>query len=192
MKLCHPPRPARASRPRIPRCFATRTTARRVLMDGSRARPPDPGWVRDAPSLPKARGPSHDPGIEQDPHRAQPRHHDRRRALAARRGHRRARSQERAVDTAPPEIPQSLDVKIPKTAKGRARVSVHETGDTHGRYVAESSPDPVGPTTRSPLPGTGKSRTLTGPSGTKVWVRFARVRGQMQSDWSTPVLVTLP
>jgi hypothetical protein len=42
------------------------------------------------------------------------------------------------------------------------------------------------------LPGYGKTRKVTGPSGSKVWVRFARVRGEVQSAWSTPVLVTIP
>jgi hypothetical protein len=72
--------------------------------------------------------------------------------------------------------------------RGVAKVTVPEPG----RFVAQQSPDPIGPTTWSPLPGTGKSRTVTGVSGTKVWVRFARVRAQLQSDWSTPVLVTIP
>ena len=96
------------------------------------------------------------------------------------------------VAKAPPEVPESIDVVMPKKGHGRCKASVHETGTTKGRYVAEWSPDPIGPTTWLPLPGTGKSRTITGQSGTKVWVRFARVRGQSQSDWSTPVLVTIP
>jgi hypothetical protein len=45
---------------------------------------------------------------------------------------------------------------------------------------------------RSPLPGNGKQRRIiTGPIGTKVWVRFARLRYGLQSEWSVPVLVTL-
>ncbi len=96
------------------------------------------------------------------------------------------------VATAAPEAPESINVVIPKTVRGRVKASVNETGTTKGRYVAEASPDPIGPTTWALLPGTGKSRTITGVSGTKVWVRFARVRGQLQSDWSTPVLITLP
>jgi hypothetical protein len=54
------------------------------------------------------------------------------------------------------------------------------------------SPDPIGPSTWAVIPGTGKSRRLTGKSGTSVWVRFALVHGQLQSDWSNPVLVTFP
>jgi hypothetical protein len=99
----------------------------------------------------------------------------------------------RTAATAAPEVPQQVDVKIPVKGHGRARVSVHETAGTRGEYVAQSSPDPVGPTTWAQLGiGLGKSRWVTGLTGTKVWVRFARIRGQLQSDWSTPVLVTIP
>jgi hypothetical protein len=96
------------------------------------------------------------------------------------------------VAKASPAVPESIDIVTPKKVRGRVKASVHETGKTKGRYVAEWSPDPIGPSTWAALPGTGKSRTLTGQSGTKVWVRFARVRGQLQSDWCTPVLVTIP
>ncbi len=96
------------------------------------------------------------------------------------------------VASATPAVPESLDVTMPKKGHGRCKVSVHETGTTHGRYVAEWSPDPIGANTWTSLPGTGKSRTITGASGTKVWVQFARVRGQLQSAWCTPVLVTIP
>jgi hypothetical protein len=73
---------------------------------------------------------------------------------------------------------------------GRARVAV---SGASGNYVAESTPDPISPTSVwSSLPGNGKQRTLTGATGTKVWVRFAQVRYGLQSDWSTPVLVTIP
>ena len=96
------------------------------------------------------------------------------------------------VAKAPPATPDVVDVIMPKKGRGRAKVSVNEAANERGRYVAESSQDPYGPTTWTSLPGTGKSRSLTGASGTKIWVRFARVRGQLQSDWSTPVLVTFP
>jgi hypothetical protein len=92
------------------------------------------------------------------------------------------------VATADPVAPEAVNVKIPKKGHGRATVTVPEKG----RFVAEQSPDPIGPATWAPLPGTGKSRTVTGATGTKVWIRFARVRGQLQSDWSTPILVTIP
>lgn len=98
----------------------------------------------------------------------------------------------RVVATAPPAVPEAINVVLPKKVRGHAKVSVDETGTTKGRYAAQSSPDPVGATTWTALAGTGRSRTITGASGTKVWVRFARVRGQLQSDWSTPVLVTIP
>ncbi|MFT3771524.1 MAG: hypothetical protein QM820_39420 [Minicystis sp.] len=89
---------------------------------------------------------------------------------------------------APPAPPAGLVVKIGK-AQGKARVSV----GSRGRYAAEVSPHPAGETTWSPLPGTGRERKLEGyASGTKVWVRFATVRYGMQSDWCTPVLVTIP
>ena len=91
----------------------------------------------------------------------------------------------------PPAPPAGLVVKIGKT-HGMARVSVQGNGD-RGRYVAEVSPDPAGDGTWSPLPGTGRERRLSGyASGTKLWVRFATVRYAMQSDWCTPVLVTIP
>jgi hypothetical protein len=93
----------------------------------------------------------------------------------------------RTKPSAPVEILTRLERK-----PGRARASVVETGTTRGRYVAESSPDPIGAATWSPMPGNGKSRLITGPSGTKVWIRFAQVRYGLQSDWSVPVLVTLP
>ena len=90
-----------------------------------------------------------------------------------------------------PPAPPALVVKIGKE-HGKARVSVQGTG-YRGRYVAEVSPDPAGDGTWSPLPGTGHARRLVGyASGTKLWVRFATVRFAMQSEWSTPVLVTIP
>jgi hypothetical protein len=58
------------------------------------------------------------------------------------------------------------------------------------RFVAPSSLDGIN---YLPLGVThGKTRAVTGPSGTKVWVRFARVRGGLQSAWSVPILVTIP
>jgi hypothetical protein len=93
----------------------------------------------------------------------------------------------------PPVAPTMLTVLIPKKGHGKVTVSVHETGSTRGQYVAESSPDPVGATTWTQLGTTlGKTRAVTGVTGTKVWVRFATVRGGLQSDWCTPVLITIP
>ncbi len=75
---------------------------------------------------------------------------------------------------------------------GKATVTVHETpGAPHGNYVAEATGNPIG--IWSSLPGNGKQRKLSGyPSGTQLWVHFAQVRWGLQSDWSTPVLVTIP
>jgi hypothetical protein len=90
-----------------------------------------------------------------------------------------------------PDPPAELLVRIGR-AHGKARVSV-QGPDNAGSFVAEASPDPVGPTTWTTLPGTGRQRKLAGyASGTRLWVRFARVRYGMQSDWSTPVLVIIP
>ena len=88
--------------------------------------------------------------------------------------------------------PESIDITMGAKGHGKVRVAAHELGTTKRRYAAEMSPDPVGPNTWTVLPGNGKSRRLTGKSGTSVWVRFALVHGQLQSDWSTPVLVTFP
>jgi hypothetical protein len=88
--------------------------------------------------------------------------------------------------------PESIDIKLPSKLRGQFKASAREIGKTPWRYAAAWSPDPIGENTWVLLAGYGKSRKVTGPSGTKVWVRFARVRGQVQSEWSTPVLVTIP
>jgi hypothetical protein len=93
----------------------------------------------------------------------------------------------------PPDVPESIDTLFPKTGHGKALASVHETGKLRRQYTAEYSLDPYGPTTWAPLgKGFGKTRVVTGASGARVWVRFATVRGQLQSDWCTPVLITIP
>jgi hypothetical protein len=98
-------------------------------------------------------------------------------------------SRDQSVPMLPPEVPGSVDV-LPTKKHGRIRVSVHETGPTRHEYVAQQSLDG---TNWTPLGiGHGKTRTLTGTTGTKIWVRFAMVRGELQSDWCTPVLVTIP
>jgi hypothetical protein len=89
-----------------------------------------------------------------------------------------------------PLVPASIDVKPPRTGRGKTTVSVHESGPIHYRYAAEQSVDGV--TWTQLGVGRGKTRIVTGASGTQVWVRFATVRGQRQSDWCTPVLVTIP
>jgi hypothetical protein len=91
-----------------------------------------------------------------------------------------------------PTAPTSFKTRMPKQLKGYFDISVEEPAGIRGKYAAQWSPDPVGTATWSDLPGTGKSRRVTGASGTKVWVRFARVRGQSQSDWSAPQLVVIP
>ena len=99
----------------------------------------------------------------------------------------------KASKTLSPEAPESLDVVFPKKGHGKAKVSVHETGKSRGSYVAEQCFDPSGTGTWTPLGvGMGKARWVSAASGTKVWVRFAAVRGQLQSGWCTPVLVTIP
>jgi hypothetical protein len=94
------------------------------------------------------------------------------------------------VPTAPPAAPDAFVITKPRFQRGFADISVTEPEGTQGRYYAESSPDPIGTWTR--LPGTGKSRRVTGASGAKIWVRFARVRGQIESAWSEPQLVVIP
>lgn len=92
--------------------------------------------------------------------------------------------------TADPDVPVAFMVTKPRYKKGYADISVSEPAGPQGRYYAEWSPDPIGTWTR--LPGTGRSRRVTGASGTKVWVRFARVRGSIESGWSEPQLIVIP
>jgi hypothetical protein len=90
-----------------------------------------------------------------------------------------------------PDAPAAVIVKTGKT-HGKARVAVQGKGNL-GSFVAEVSTDPIGPATWTSLPGNGKQRTLSGyPTGTKLWVHFAKVRWGLQSAWSVPVLVTIP
>ena len=91
-----------------------------------------------------------------------------------------------------PPVPTGIDVKYPVKGHGKAITSVQMPKGAHWQSVVQWSPDPYGPTTWSTLVGTGKVRTLTGASGTKMWVRAARVRGEVQSDFCTPVLITIP
>jgi len=87
--------------------------------------------------------------------------------------------------------PEAIDIKSTKV-RGQFTASAREVGKLRWQYAVECSPDPIGDGTWTPLPGYTKSRKVTGPSGSEVWVRFARLSGQVQSDWSTPVLVTIP
>ena len=97
---------------------------------------------------------------------------------------------------APPKAqltpPESIDITLPSKLRGQFTASAREIGKTTWRYAVAWSPDPVGEDTWVLLAGYSKARRVTGPSGTRVWVRFARVRGQVQSEWGTPVLVTIP
>jgi hypothetical protein len=96
----------------------------------------------------------------------------------------------RASRTSPLFAPDVIDNRPPKKGHGRTTVAVHDTGPGPQKFIAEQSPDGV---TWTPLGlGRGKTRLVTGASGAKVWVRFARVRGSAQSEWSTPYLVTIP
>ena len=91
----------------------------------------------------------------------------------------------------PPDPPWGLVVKHGR-AHGKASVSVPADGHRY-HYAAEATTDPEGTAgTWSSLPGNGRQRKLAGPTGTRLWVRFATVRFGMQSAWSVPVLVTLP
>ena len=92
-----------------------------------------------------------------------------------------------------PLVPvEAIDVELPKTAKGYLWASAHEGKGSRGKYAAQVAPDQNGPGPYENLPGYGKTRKLSGPSGTRLWVRFARVRGQSQSEWSVAVMVTIP
>ena len=93
----------------------------------------------------------------------------------------------------PPLVaPPSIDVTMGKAGHGKIKVAAHEVGKARRRYVAQLSPDPIGPGTWAAIAGSGKSRWITGKSGTSVWVRFAMMSRQLQSDWCMPVLVTFP
>jgi hypothetical protein len=92
----------------------------------------------------------------------------------------------------PPAVPTTIDVKIPVRERGLVRAVAMYNGTGRPHFVAQWSPDPVGPATWALLVGAGKTRVVAGASGAKVWVRFASVRGSLQSDWCTPVLVTIP
>jgi hypothetical protein len=88
--------------------------------------------------------------------------------------------------------PESIDITMGKKGHGKVKVAAHETGKTRRQYAAQMSPDPVAAGSWVNLPGSGKSRWLTGKSGTSAWVRFALMHGGAQSDWCTAVLVTFP
>jgi hypothetical protein len=68
-----------------------------------------------------------------------------------------------------------------------------KTSLKHTRFGAQIGTDPTNLATFQDLPGTGKRRIVKGhASGTVLWVRFRALRGSSQSDWCTPVSVTVP
>lgn len=89
--------------------------------------------------------------------------------------------------------PESIDITFPRRIRGEFTASAHQSGLGRAQYAAQLSTDANTPSTWVDLKGSGKSRKVKGyPSGTQVWLRFARLGGQDQSDWGTPVLVTVP
>ena len=90
---------------------------------------------------------------------------------------------------APPDV---VDAVFFKSVKGKFKTLPHGFKKRRMTWVVEMSHDPVGPITWIAVPGTGNGRTFTGVSGTQVWVRYAMLRGTLQSAWGTPVLVTFP
>jgi hypothetical protein len=92
---------------------------------------------------------------------------------------------------APPSPPEAILVR-PGKERGKVRVAVQGKGYL-GQFAAQISPDPIGANTWTSLPGTGKTRQLSGyASGTKLWVQFATVRWGLQSAWCPPVMVLIP
>ena len=83
-----------------------------------------------------------------------------------------------------------LDFKFTKGVKGQVTVTPHVPRTDHSKWAAQTATDPNGVWTD--VYGTGKSRIVTGKSGTLLWVRFARVRGSQTSAWGTAISVTLP
>jgi hypothetical protein len=89
-----------------------------------------------------------------------------------------------------PQPPEGIDVHIPKRGHGHVTVSAHQSDDKRRHYEVEVCPYGSDAWTR--LIGHGKTRTVKGASGAQIWVRFATVKGEVQSEWCTPVLVTIP
>lgn len=90
----------------------------------------------------------------------------------------------------PPLVPpDTIDLKPGRKGSGVTTASVREPSGVRRRYAAQISLDG---TTWTALAGGGKSRKLVGKSGGTAWVRFALVRGQSQSDWSSAVPITFP
>jgi hypothetical protein len=93
--------------------------------------------------------------------------------------------------SAPLAAPEGVIVTLGRK-HGQFRVSA-KSSIRGERFGAQVSIEPIGPATWQDVPGTGKARLITGhATGSLVWVRFRAVRGQEQSDWCTPVPVTVP
>ncbi len=97
----------------------------------------------------------------------------------------------RPARNTPPTVPLIINNKPPRTGHGKTTVSVGDLDADKRDFAAQQSVD--GGTTWTQLGvGHGKTRVVTGPSGTKVMVRFAMVRSGLMSDWSVPITVTIP
>ena len=90
-----------------------------------------------------------------------------------------------------PTIPLIINNKPPKTGHGKTTVSVGDLDADKRDFVAQQSLDGGATWTQLGV-GHGKTRVVTGPSGTKVMVRFAMVRSGLVSDWSLPITITIP
>jgi hypothetical protein len=97
----------------------------------------------------------------------------------------------RAPRNTPPTVPVLIDNKPPAKGHGRTTVSVGDLGAEKRQFIAQQSVD-AGVTWTQLGVGHGKTRLVTGPSGTKVLVRFAMVRSGLVSDWSVAIRVTIP
>jgi hypothetical protein len=83
--------------------------------------------------------------------------------------------------------PELIITKMGKV-KGSMMIHAKRVGRI-STYIAEISPDPIGPGSWQPIPGTGVRRTLTGyQSGAHYWVRFRAVSAKEESAWSEPAI----
>jgi hypothetical protein len=89
-----------------------------------------------------------------------------------------------------PSPPPSVLERAPRKGHGKTTVIAEDPGPNRHDFVAEQSTD--GETWRQLGTGHGKTRVVTGPSGTQVHVRFATVRWGRRSPWSEPLLLTIP
>jgi hypothetical protein len=92
----------------------------------------------------------------------------------------------------PPPVPDGMDVILPRRGRGKAKVAVQTPAGVQWHFVIMASPNPPTATSWELLVGNGKTRELSGASGTQLWVKAARVVRGLQSDFCTAVLVTIP